>query len=292
MLVPVRAALIYVYILYIHNKSICVCMFAFCLICMHTCAAVAAAAPRGKAQGKRPSAEDQENGGKGEANEDDEPEFKKRNRAIAQSRAAAFAMGRGFVDDADHEKKKPAGGQASGGAASKKGKKDKDKADGVAAQDGALGGAGDEEEERESWPGPWSTATALYSKRDAAVEARKGAGAGTDKKVVIWQPTAGKGSTTHARAIPTLQGMCIDMVATHIDACLEHGLGSILPDMKAKICENLCKKRRLLPDVLPIFTDRETAVLSLPDCSYIGEQEMAAAFQRCQGPALEVCVVR
>jgi hypothetical protein len=32
----------------------------------------------------------------------DEPAYKKRNRDLAQSRAAAFAMGRGFVDDAGY----------------------------------------------------------------------------------------------------------------------------------------------------------------------------------------------
>jgi len=222
----------------------------------------------------------------------DEPAFKKRNRELAQSRAAAFAMGRGFVDDAGRvpPPAQRAGGSAAGstgGSASKKSRKGKEQAD-VAAADSEP--AADGGEARESWPGPWSTANALYQQRDAAVEARQHASGGADKKIVEWQPSgrARRQKTAGARAIPTLQNMCIDIVATHIEACLEHGLGAILPEMKAKICENLCKKRRLLPDVLPIFTDRETAVLSLPDCSYIGEAEMAAAFERCQGPALEV----
>ena len=214
--------------------------------------------------------------------EEVEPEGKRRNRAIAQSRAAAFAMGRGFVDDAGRESKRPAGG-----AASKRGKKGKEKEDDF----GDVGEGDENETPRESWPGPWSTANALYTKRDAAVEARKGAGAGVQKHTVLWKP-ATDAKKRHGgaplRAIPSLQHMCIDMVATHIDACLEHGLGAILPEMKAKICENLCRNRRLLPNVLPIFTDGETTVLSLPDCSYIGEQDMVNAFQRCQGPALEV----
>eukprot|EP00802_Teleaulax_amphioxeia_P011994 Tamp_12032.p1 GENE.Tamp_12032~~Tamp_12032.p1 ORF type:complete len:564 (-),score=141.49 Tamp_12032:162-1763(-) len=201
-------------------------------------------------------------------------------------------MGRGFVDDAGRvpPPAQRAGGSAAGstgGSASKKSRKGKEQAD-VAAADSEP--AADGGEARESWPGPWSTANALYQQRDAAVEARQHASGGADKKIVEWQPSgrARRQKTAGARAIPTLQNMCIDIVATHIEACLEHGLGAILPEMKAKICENLCKKRRLLPDVLPIFTDRETAVLSLPDCSYIGEAEMAAAFERCQGPALEV----
>ena len=260
----------------------------------------------------------------------DEPAYKKRNRDLAQSRAAAFAMGRGFVDDAGyyynlHYKRRnsnskyyyllllfllfiycyllvdgsgreasPAqrvGGSAAGsagGSAPKRSKKGKVEADGGAADSAST--TAEDGEARQSWPGPWSTANALYQQRDAAVEARQHASGGADKKIVEWHPSgrAQNLRQTRARAIPALQNMCIDIVATHIEACLEHGLGAILPDMKAKICENLCQKRRLLPDVLPIFTDRETAVLSLPDCSYIGEVEMAAAFERCQGPALEV----
>ena len=217
----------------------------------------------------------------------EEPEFRRRNRAIAQSRAADFAMGRGFVDDADREaagKKRTSdasGGHPRGG---KRGRREKESV--------AVTGVGEDSmrEDIESWPGPWSTASELYTKRDAAVEARKCAGAGAGGKIVHWEPKKkGLSAKKSARSpLPTLQSMCIDMVATHIDACQEGGLGAILPDMKAKLCENLCGKRKLLPNVLPLFTDGETAVLSLPDCSYIGEQDMATAFQRCQGPALEV----
>ena len=216
-----------------------------------------------------------------------EPDGRKRNRDLAKSRATAFAFGRGFVDDEGRGPAKPAGGASS----KKGGKKGKDRVgEDVGESSSAPAAENETEGERESWPGPWATASALYTKRGAAAEARKGSASGAEKKVVTWKPAAGakKARNTPSNAMPSLQNMCIDMVSTHIEACLEHGLGSILPDMKAKICENLCKKRRLLPDVLPIFTDCETHTLSLPDCSYIGEQEMAEAFQRCQGPALEV----
>ena len=251
-----------------------------------------------KARGKRPAEAaggDAERGSRAKratteaTAEDKSPETdgKKRNRDLAKSRAAAFAFGRGFVDDEGRDTAKPAGGAS----AKKSGKKGKERADEDAGQSSsAPAGENETEGERESWPGPWATASALYTKRGAAVEARKGSTSGAEKKVVTWKPAAGakKARNSPGSAMPSLQNMCIDIVSTHIEACLEHGLGSILPDMKAKICENLCKKRRLLPDVLPIFTDCETHTLSLPDCSYIGEQEMAEAFQRCQGPALEV----
>ena len=248
-----------------------------------------------KVKGKRPA--DADECGKGEdagsrakraakAEPDPEPEGKKRNRDLAKSRAAAFAFGRGFVDDEGREAAKPAGGSSS-----KRGKKGKRRDGDSHGQAGEANGADSAAEvERESWPGPWSTASALYTKRDAAVEARKGTASGAEKKAVLWQPASAEkiARSPVPHTIPSLQSMCIDMVSTHIDACLEFGLGSILPEMKAKICENLCKKRRLLPDVLPIFTDCETHTLSLPDCSYIGEKEMSEAFERCKGPALEV----
>eukprot|EP00960_Hanusia_phi_P001352 38208-Hanusia_phi.AAC.1 len=120
-----------------------------------------------------------------------------------------------------------------------------------------------------------------YEKRSAVAEALKSASNKTEK-LVSWTPRANRPAKIIETACPALQDMCIDVVATHIEACLEFGLGSILPEMKAKICASLGRKRKLSPEILPIFTDQETSILALPDCSKIGEGDLEKAFERCQ----------
>jgi len=230
-------------------------------------------------------------GGKKAAEEGnvDEPEWKARNRALAQSRAAQFARGRGFVDDEDKvpaasQRKRStnrgagAGGAAAGGAAGA----------GTAGSSNAGADAGEE-----SWPGPWSTASDVYSKREKLAEARKAAeGVRVVALKSSWVPRTRQDNSpraVRARPIPNLQSMCVEMIAENIDACAE-GLGAILPEMRARICAELARLRRLRADVLPLFTDGETSVLSLPDCSCIPMEHLQEAFERCQGPLLEVCV--
>ncbi|EKX52059.1 hypothetical protein GUITHDRAFT_133804 [Guillardia theta CCMP2712] len=189
---------------------------------------------------------------------------KRRNREIAESRAAAFARGQGFKDDEgrDTESRRSARGGR------------RERREEVQNNDQEGEAAAPETTNRESWPGPWSTASELYERRSAVAEALKTANNQTEK-LVSWTPKANRCSK-------------VVEAATHIEACLEFGLGSILPEMKAKICELLGKKRKLSPEILPIFTDKETSILALPDCSKIGEGDLEKAFERCQGSELEV----
>lgn len=59
--------------------------------------------------------------------------------------------------------------------------------------------------------------------------------------------------------------MCL--VQDNIESCVENGLGSIDPELKARLCLELCSRRKFKPNVLPMFTEQgETSVLEIPDC--------------------------
>ena len=75
------------------------------------------------------------------------------------------------------------------------------------------------------------TSLLRYERRSAVAEALKTANNQTEK-LVSWTPKANRCSKIVEAGCPSLQDMCIDVVATHIEACLEFGLGSILPEMK------------------------------------------------------------
>lgn len=192
---------------------------------------------------------------------------------------------RRFKDDAGRDSQKPA-------KQAKRAKKQHDEDEGNADEDRSDAveeNASGTEAGKESWPGPWSTASDLYRKRDAAAQKRKQGPAVESAPTVVWVPMAMlQPRKTPPKAVPSLQDICLDFLATHIEACLESGLGGILPEMKAKLCQELCRRRKLLPEVLPIFTEvGDTSVLHLPDCSYLGEKDLAQAVERIKGPNLD-----
>jgi hypothetical protein len=194
--------------------------------------------------------------------------------------APDFAIYIRFKDDAESEVSRP----------SKKAKSNGSSAETVASAQGGSGGMEVEQQQEESWPGPWSTASDLYRMRDSAAMKRKQGMGMEEPRPVKWTPRPKAAGQKQAplRPVPTLQDICLDFLAHNISACIPNGLGGIFPDLKSNLCEKLCAMRKLQPDVLPMFTEvGDTSVLHLPDCSYLGEQELSEAIQRIKGPTLK-----
>jgi hypothetical protein len=130
--------------------------------------------------------------------------------------------------------------------------------------------------------------------RENVAAKRKQSAMAEAPKAVNWvpRPKSAAQKVAAPSKVPSLQDICIDFLAHNITACIDNGLGGIVPELQATLCEKVCALRKLHPEVLPIFTEEGTSVLSLPDCSYIGEQEMTEAVQRVKGPQLRNCTLR
>ncbi|KAJ8907551.1 hypothetical protein NDN08_007662 [Rhodosorus marinus] len=186
---------------------------------------------------------------------------RQRFRELAEERASNFAVGRGFVDDADRERIEDENDTA------------------TAPQTGRTG------EQPEVWPGPYSTAIHLLNKRSAAMAARE-ARSISRKSEIAWTPK-GSGSTFKFRE-PTLMDHCVKRCVDKVEELLEEGLlGEMFPDAKAEVSKELCRQRKFNGEILPHFAEKHTSVLTLPDCSYLTEEDLLSAFGQCQGPGLD-----
>jgi hypothetical protein len=207
---------------------------------------------------------------------------RKQNGLVSRECLACFR----FKDDATSEEARPSKkAKAAGSSATETG----------GSVQGGSGGMEVEPQQEESWPGPWSTASDLYKMRDSAAMKRKQGLGIEEPRPVKWTPKPKPAGKRQAplRQVPTLQEICLDFLAHNISACIPNGLGAIGPDLQTSLCEKLCAMRKLQPDVLPMFTEEgETSELRLPDCSYLGEQELSEAIQRIKGPTLEIISLR
>ena len=163
-----------------------------------------------------------------------------------------------------------------------------------------IGGMRETEEERGEWCGPWSTATQLIERREQARLEREAAAAetgGSAAPLVKWVPkrgdgmvgdggsSGGGGGTRREREggtaeVPSLQSMTVAFLVRHIDAVASFGV--LPPSAMHAIAAALCARRKMSPEVLPLFTAEEmgTSELLLPVCDQLGEEDMVAALER------------
>eukprot|EP00188_Purpureofilum_apyrenoidigerum_P001938 Plantae.Rhodophyta-Purpureofilum_apyrenoidigerum.ctg21195.p1 GENE.Plantae.Rhodophyta-Purpureofilum_apyrenoidigerum.ctg21195~~Plantae.Rhodophyta-Purpureofilum_apyrenoidigerum.ctg21195.p1 ORF type:complete len:519 (-),score=78.34 Plantae.Rhodophyta-Purpureofilum_apyrenoidigerum.ctg21195:463-2019(-) len=184
-----------------------------------------------------------------------------RRRRLARSRASDFALGRGFVDDADIER--PGDTHSI----------HQDDAEVPVSRD-ASG---------EVWPGPYTTAIDLLNNRSVAAAARK-AKMVSRKTKINWEP---RGAGSCLKKFPSLKELCLKKCAEKIDYLLENDSLIGLPaPLLGKLSQELCKQRKFNDCVLPYFTEEDTSILMLPDCSALSEENLLSAFETCKGPRL------
>eukprot|EP01134_Creolimax_fragrantissima_P000060 CFRG0060T1 len=81
--------------------------------------------------------------------------------------------------------------------------------------------------------------------------------------------------------IDTLQDMCIKLVSQNIE-CVE-SFGVIAHDAKSKICNIVCRHRKLFPDILPLFLEGDmlTRDLILMDCAKLDDESYKQIGWQC-----------
>mmetsp|Transcript_6340 Transcript_6340/g.8593 ORF Transcript_6340/g.8593 Transcript_6340/m.8593 type:complete len:577 (-) Transcript_6340:3-1733(-) len=147
----------------------------------------------------------------------------------------------------------------------------------------------EEEEAKESWPGPWSTARDLADKREVvAAERQERLEKGTAEEVskedaalevqIDWEPT-GCGSVPKAKMVPGLQDLCIQLLVKYLDAV--ECFGSVSSEVRAKLANTLCRRRLLTPENLKKFVEPGIIDFTIPDCSALDETVLVEVLQEC-----------
>ena len=72
----------------------------------------------------------------------------------------------------------------------------------------------------------------------------------------------------------------MDFLQDNITSCLDSGLGDIDADLKAMLCAELCRRRKLMPDLLPMLTgEGDTSVSGLQCRGLCGEGGLTRRFK-------------
>eukprot|EP00850_Spirogloea_muscicola_P000622 SM000002S05702 [mRNA] locus=s2:1777468:1780750:+ [translate_table: standard] len=160
---------------------------------------------------------------------------------------------------------------------------------------GATPGAAPASEEREEWPGPFSTARRLVAGRAAAAAAREDAAlAGRDgqeikkRPVVAWAPTRGLDDLPRRPpgALRSLFEMCMALLVTNVDY-VESMRG--VPDVvRRRLAAALCSRRKMGPKSLALLFEGAPTEVAIPDCSFVTEVELTHAMAQCSTDQLEV----
>ncbi|CAK9213214.1 unnamed protein product [Sphagnum jensenii] len=157
------------------------------------------------------------------------------------------------------------------------------------------------QQEREDWPGPFSTAIRLVEGRAAAAAARRQEVASTTAgnlktaaiPLVNWSPTrkldGGDGSIRsrqQRRVAPSLHDICAELLCANVNHV--ESLGCVPESMRKMIGARLCSRRMMTAQAIGLFFEGEPVEISVPDCSLIPELELTQQMAQCSTQRLEV----
>ncbi|XP_010541984.1 PREDICTED: uncharacterized protein LOC104815331 [Tarenaya hassleriana] len=144
------------------------------------------------------------------------------------------------------------------------------------------------EYQAEDWPGPFSTAMKIIKDREDNAELPIGTSLSNKAKSLplIWVPRRDESFIPQKRVAPSLQELCMKILAKNADAItsLEY-----VPDaLKHKLCQLLCDSRRMNAHFLDLIIRGSPAGICLPDCSWLTEEEFTECFKNCDTTNLTV----
>uniref|UniRef100_M4BW30 Uncharacterized protein n=1 Tax=Hyaloperonospora arabidopsidis (strain Emoy2) TaxID=559515 RepID=M4BW30_HYAAE len=144
--------------------------------------------------------------------------------------------------------------------------------------------------DKEAWPGYFATAQQLHDNRQAAQAARKQrqdveqlqqSQSTPSPKVVEWHPKrVPRASVLTANdVVQKLKDTALECLATHVEQLptLEY----IDASARHQVARAVVERRKLLPDVLPLFIFPGVTEIDIPDCSNIDEETMVQALTQC-----------
>lgn len=133
----------------------------------------------------------------------------------------------------------------------------------------------------EDWPGPFSTAMKIIRDRvkNSNARVRDLSSSQQSFSVVNWTPRKEKDPERAKRVVPSLQSMCLDILANNVDAItsLEY-----VPDaLRNRLSRLLCDSRRMNLHFLGLLLQGSPSEIRLADCSWLEECEFEKSFEGC-----------
>ncbi|XP_010666291.2 uncharacterized protein LOC104883458 isoform X1 [Beta vulgaris subsp. vulgaris] len=133
----------------------------------------------------------------------------------------------------------------------------------------------------EDWPGPFSTAMKIIREREKNLncQVRDSSSVKGGFPLVSWTPRKERDLEWRKRVAPSLQSLCLNILAKNVDAITSL---KYVPDaLRNKLSELLCDSRKMNPHFLNLLLDGSPAELRLADCSWLEERVFEESFEAC-----------
>lgn len=144
------------------------------------------------------------------------------------------------------------------------------------------------ENESEDWPGPIATAMKIIKDRALKGAQAGGASSGNSSPVSIeWVPKRNQGHMLARFSIPSLQQLCLDVLAKNADAIVS--LNHVPDAIRHKLSQLLCDGRKMNTHYFELLVRGSPTEIRLRDCSWMNEEQFTESFQMCNTASLAVC---
>ena len=144
----------------------------------------------------------------------------------------------------------------------------------------------------EDWPGPFSTAMKIIRDRENNMSGQvQNLDSGkVGMPLVSWTPRKDRDNQWPKRAAPSLQDLCLSVLAKNVDAITSL---TYVPDvLRHKLTQMLCDSRRMNGNFLDLLLEGSPLEIRLPDCSWLEEDKFEKSFEACDTNNLTVCRIQ
>lgn len=141
----------------------------------------------------------------------------------------------------------------------------------------------------EDWPGPFSTAMKIIMDRLSKLSAQQTRSSLEKSKspVITWVPRKDQGRELIKPVPPSLQELCIKVLADNVDAI--SSLEGVPDALRHRLCQLLCDSRRINAHFFDLLIQGCPTELCIRDCSWLTEEQFVKSFRECDTSGLSVC---
>ena len=143
------------------------------------------------------------------------------------------------------------------------------------------------EHEIEDWPGPFSTAMKIIRDREKkSIQTGCGSSERSLVESVKWVPKTSQGGTGAKFSVPSLQELCLKILARNVDAIVS--LDSVPDALRHRLSQLLCDSRKMNGHFFELLVCGSPTEIRLRDCSWLTEEQFTKCFQMCDTANLVV----
>ncbi|XP_009604413.1 uncharacterized protein [Nicotiana tomentosiformis] len=141
-------------------------------------------------------------------------------------------------------------------------------------------------EEREDWPGPFSTAMKIIRDRETNIKHQQSSFSEKSKIELVWVSKKDQQCQSRKLVVPSLQDLCMCILVKNADAITS--LDCVPDALRHRICQTLCDSRKMTYQFFDLLTRGSPTEIRIKDCSWLDEEKFTQTFEACDTSNLVV----